>query len=180
MPSLNIFISPGGNAVISYILLLFLSGNNLSSASNWASFDICSAALINSALKWHKCDKSYSNWYGILDILTFTTYKAEWYYNMGTLLFVIPFYKILSLKSGHLFFLLSRPKNCWALYNMLVHRRRKQMQSHIPKIIHCPELMRIRFTIDSDWRCMSIWIYGVWYTKSNIHLTWIVLKPNVM
>ena len=47
----KIFISPGGNAVISYILLLFLSGNNLSSASNWASFDICSAALIKSALK---------------------------------------------------------------------------------------------------------------------------------
>ena len=30
------------------------------------------------------------------------------------------------------------------------------------------------------WRRLSVWIYGVRNTNSNIHLTWIVLKSNVM
>ena len=47
----------------------------------------------------------------------------------------------------------------------------------IPKNIDCTEFMRVRFTVDSDWRLTSVWIYGVRNTNSNI-LTWIVLKPN--
>ena len=48
------------------------------------------------------------------------------------------------------------------------------------KNIDCAEFMRVRFTIDSDWSRMSVQIYGVLNTNTNIHLTWIVLKPNVM
>ena len=40
--------------------------------------------------------------------------------------------------------------------------------------------MRVRLTIDSNWRRKSVWIYGVWNTNTNIHFTWIVLKPNEM
>ena len=48
------------------------------------------------------------------------------------------------------------------------------------KNIDCAEFMRVRFYIDSDSPRMSVWIYGVRNTNSNIHSTWIVYKPNVM
>ena len=36
----------------------------------------------------------------------------------------------------------------------------------IPKMIECTEFIRVRFTIDSDWSCISVWIYGV---QNNEH-----------
>ena len=53
------------------------------------------------------------------------------------------------------------------------------VQVILQKILDCAELMPIRFVIDSDQRRMSFWIYGVQNTNSNIHLIWIVLKPNI-
>ena len=50
----------------------------------------------------------------------------------------------------------------------------------IPKNIDCAEFMRVRFTMDSDRGRISVWIYGVLNTNTNIHLTWIVMKQNVM
>ena len=47
------------------------------------------------------------------------------------------------------------------------------------KNIDYAEFLHVRFTLNSEWRRMSVWIYGVRNTNSNIHLTWIVLKPNV-
>ena len=35
------------------------------------------------------------------------------------------------------------------------------MTGDIPKNIDWAEFMHVRFTIDSDWRRMSVWIYGV-------------------
>ena len=42
----------------------------------------------------------------------------------------------------------------------------------IPKNIDCAEFMRVRFTIDSDWCRMSVWINGELNTNTKIHLTW--------
>ena len=39
-----------------------------------------------------------------------------------------------------------------------------------PKNINCAELMRIRFTRDSDWRHLSIWLYGTWNHKYSLDL----------
>ena len=47
------------------------------------------------------------------------------------------------------------------------------------KNIDCAEFMCVRFTIDSEWRRMSVSICGERNTNSNIHLTWIVLKPKL-
>ena len=68
-----------------------------------------------------------------------------------------------------------RPTKWWNLATGDIAWRRV-----ILKKIDCAEFMRVRFTIDSDLRLMSIWIYGVRNTNSNIHLTGIVLKPNLM
>ena len=48
------------------------------------------------------------------------------------------------------------------------------------KNIDSAEFMRVRIIIDTDWRRMSVWIYGERITNSNINLTWIDLKPKVM
>ena len=38
------------------------------------------------------------------------------------------------------------------------------------KNIDCAEFMRVRFTIDSDWRRMSVWIYGALKRKHKYSL----------
>ena len=52
----------------------------------------------------------------------------------------------------------------------------------IPKniLLDCAELMRERFTIDSNWGSMTVLIFGVRNTNTNILFNWIVLKTNVM
>ena len=51
----------------------------------------------------------------------------------------------------------------------------------IPKNIDCAELMRERFTIDSDWRRMNVWISGVRNTNSkySLDLDYFETKRNV-
>ena len=52
----------------------------------------------------------------------------------------------------------------------------------IPKniLLDCAEFMPVRFTIDSNWSSMTVLIFGVRNTNTNILFTWIVLKTNVM
>ena len=50
----------------------------------------------------------------------------------------------------------------------------------IPKNIDCAEFMRVRFSMDSDWCRMSVWIYGVQYKhKYSLHLDCFETKSNV-
>ena len=53
----------------------------------------------------------------------------------------------------------SRPNTWWNLAT-----------GDIPKNMDCAKLMRVRFTIDSDWRRMIVWIYRVQNTNTNVHL----------
>ena len=72
-----------------------------------------------------------------------------------------------------------RPNAWWNVATGDIAWRRVIFQNL--KIIDCAEFMRVRFTIDSDWRRMSVWIYWVRNINTNIHLTWItwiVLKPD--
>ena len=69
------------------------------------------------------------------------------------------------------------PNTWWVLATCDIAWRRAIFPK---KITTAQNFMRVRSTIDSAWRRMSVWIYGVRNTNSYIHLTWIVLKPNVM
>ena len=48
------------------------------------------------------------------------------------------------------------------------------------KEIESAKFMRVLFTIDSNWRHLTIWIYGIRNTNTNNHLNRIVLKPDVI